>query len=126
MSNLQETLQELEKRGFTDQFKPGTEIIGALKSNHAYYPEQLKVIEKHQFKDKDGKAATRELLVMEGIDGIKGTMVWSHGNHPALPELIAKIPVVKVKQEPQKETPKATSKKPVKTAARKPTPAKKK
>jgi hypothetical protein len=110
---LDETLKDLTQRGFSDDFKPHTETISAMKASHVYFPDQLKVIEKYQFEPEKAKEMPRGVMAVEGVNGIKGILLYNLDpkGTPQNP-LVSQIPAAaKTQPKTAKKAPKVQAKK---------------
>lgn len=71
---LSEKLNELSKKGYTDDFKAGETSIKGVYSEKEYSPEELKITDSFRFEGATNPSDEATLLVIEASDGTKGTL----------------------------------------------------
>src|SRR6187551_492108 len=72
-------LNSLIKKGFTEDYKVNDKGLKALKSEHIYSPEEVKVLNFFRFEGNSDPADNSILYAIETSDGERGTLVDAFG-----------------------------------------------
>ncbi len=93
---LTETINELGKLGYSDQFKAIENGIVSMETKNLYEPNDLEITGIYRFEGETNPSDASEVLVIESEDGQKGTLVLSYGaKNDQETDLIREIPVVR-------------------------------
>lgn len=89
---LSEATNDLNKKGYTDNFVAKAESIKALYAKKEYQPNDLTVDERYRFEGMTNPSDQSELFAITAKDGTKGTLSMSYGaNHSQNIELIKQV-----------------------------------
>ncbi len=96
MDTLTDIINELNKKGYTEDFRAGENHLEGLVSKKKFNPEELLIVESHRFEGMTDPADETVCFAMEASDGTKGTLVMSYSaEHSQEIETIRKIPTKK-------------------------------
>ena len=79
MKTLVSSLNNLVKKGYTEDYKVTDAGLKALKTEKIYQPDQIKVTDFHRFEGTSDPADESILYAIETNDGGKGTLVDAFG-----------------------------------------------
>jgi hypothetical protein len=92
MNTLSEILNQLRKKGYTEDFRTEGDHILAIYSKKKYQPEDLRITDTFRFEGNTNPSDESELLVIEAKDGMKGTMTMAFGaKHSQDADLVKRI-----------------------------------
>jgi len=79
MKTLVATLNNIIKKGYSEDYKVNDKGLKALKTNKIYQPDEVKVVDFHRFEGTSDPGDESILYVIETNDGSKGTLVDAYG-----------------------------------------------
>lgn len=79
--NLVEALDDLKKRGYTNDFNLKETSLECMALSQEFAPEQFDVTEVHRFEGMSSTDDSSVLYVIEIQNGIKGTLVDAYGTY---------------------------------------------
>lgn len=92
-NTLAAMIRNLEKEGYSVNFRAEDKAIKNLNSGKSYQPSDLKIVKTFRFEGMTDPADSSELLVIEANDGSKGTISMSYGaKHSQNEQLLKEIP----------------------------------
>jgi hypothetical protein len=97
-SSVQETVQGLKERGFTDNLELAGSVLRAVESGRTFTAQELTIIEHHRF---EGASDPDDMAIVYGIeaaDGHRGIVVDAYGVY-ADPRLSEFLKNVKIQEE---------------------------
>lgn len=90
---LSEALEDLAKRGYTQDFNLLESCIECTDPKKKISPDSFKIVEVYRFEGMTSTDDESILFAIETDDGLKGTMVDAYGTyaHSLSPEMIKKL-----------------------------------
>ena len=79
LQTLVSCLNSLIKQGFTEDYKVNAKGLKALKTEHIYQPDEVKVLDFYRFEGSSDPADNSILYAIETSDGKRGTLVDAFG-----------------------------------------------
>ncbi len=86
LKSLQACLAKMIAEGYTDDFKATDDGLKSLRTDKVYTPEEVNIVNFFRFEGASDPDDMSILYVIEGKDGIKGTLVDAYGPY-ASPEV---------------------------------------
>lgn len=77
-STLSGVMNELNRRGFKEDFKAHKDRVEAIYSKKEYQANELKIVATYRFEGETNPADQSTLFAIEAKDGLKGTLVMSY------------------------------------------------
>lgn len=78
-TTLSEAINDLKKRGYTEDFNLHHDCIGCTSKNIQWQPEQFLVDEYHRFEGMSNPDDNSIVFAISSNDGLKGTLVDAYG-----------------------------------------------
>ena len=94
--NPASVMEDLTRRGFTEQFKLMTDGLHGLQSGQTFGPSQIRIVEQYRFEGVSDPDDMSIVYAIETSDGARGTLVDAYGTYadPAVTAFLAVVPVV--------------------------------
>lgn len=94
-STVQESVQGLKERGFTDNLELAGSVLRAVESGRTFTAQELTIIEHHRF---EGASDPDDMAIVYGIaaaDGHRGIVVDAYGVYadPRLSEFLKNVKI---------------------------------
>jgi hypothetical protein len=78
-ATLVEALDDLRKRGFTEDFDLHMDCIKCGPRELILHPEEFEIVEVHRFEGASDPACSDVIYAIEGPDGLKGVITDAYG-----------------------------------------------
>jgi hypothetical protein len=94
-ATLAATLDDLERRGFTERFEAAGDRLRAAGSGRTFRADELTIREFHRFEGVSDPDDMSIVYAIEGGDGTRGTLVDAFGVYasPAVGRVLASVPI---------------------------------
>lgn len=92
-NNLVDALQDLEARGYTNDFNLKPHCIECITLDLQLHPEDFEIMETYRFEGESSPDDNSVLYAIESKDGVKGILVDAYGTYAEAisPEMASKL-----------------------------------
>ena len=92
---LASVMQDLNGRGFTEQFKAMPEGLRAVRSGQTFTAGEVAIVENYRFEGESDPDDMSIVYAIESRDGTRGTLVDAFGvySSPAVTRVLERVPI---------------------------------